>query len=229
MHRSALARAVLAVAGDQSASPRLRLVFIAIHRSESGASLATTASGDVGTEVYQIPQNGVYADLVAPPGVSIGAAPFTCADRAPSAAAAVAADGSDATEAVDQINSGNIGVYQANWGGHRNNKALNLHINNDVIIGNPCQIIAAQEVDAAFVQALQRGGPSDPSVRGRGCGQQSGSAASSAVADAPVMCTDFRDPTRTWAENSWLVAAGSEDGKTNIVAGRHRSSSPSMC
>ena len=220
MHRSVLARVVLAVAGDQRVSQRLRRVLIAMHRSESGASLATTASGDVGTEVYIIPRDGVYDDLVAPHGVTIGAAPSTCSDRVPSAAAAVAAGGSIATEPSDQCGIGTLGVYQANWGGHRNNRALNDHINNDVIIGNPCQIIAAQEVDAAFVQALQRGGSSDASVRGRGCGQQSSSSASSAVAGAPAMCTDFRDKTRTWAENSWLVAAGSEDGKTNIVAGK---------
>jgi hypothetical protein len=40
MHRSVLARVVLAVAGDQRVSQRLRRVLIAMHRSESGASLA---------------------------------------------------------------------------------------------------------------------------------------------------------------------------------------------
>jgi hypothetical protein len=121
---------------------------------------------------------------------------------------------------VDQSQHGTIGVYQANWGGHRTNKALNTHINNDVIIGNPCQIIAAQEVDACFVQALQRGGSSNASVRGRASPAVAGYPPASAVAGGPAMCYDFRDKTRTWCENSWLVAAGVEEGKTNIVAGK---------
>ncbi len=101
---------------------------------------------------------------------------------------------------------GEFGIYQGNWGGNSRNPQLRAHVLRDVCFTNPCQVICAQEVDPEFVAALVRGGVLDPEGR---------------VQDGEAALEESRmHPGRKWRQGSWLVVAGEEGGKTNVIAAK---------
>ena len=99
----------------------------------------------------------------------------------------------------DREDSGTWGMYCGNWGGHRKLIAAQQHIFQDLIARNPAQVLAAQEVDPKFAQAL-----SDP----RGFLKANWHTTSAELAQR--LCNN----------EHWHVVRGTEGDESEITHGR---------
>jgi hypothetical protein len=110
---------------------------------------------------------------------------------------------------------------------------LQQHIEQDVAVHNPCQIILAQEVDTGFIELLSRTATRRhvpiPAAAGAGSGSWGPTAAGGASSSSASAAAGFDSSSWMSVEvkggqddpyAGWHVVRGDEDGPTCIVAGK---------